>query len=159
MIEKDQNSWPPNSEITIKDLLKKLCIQLLNWTLEATQKILPLITETIIFGIFILGERLIIGWMSPMFAEISTQYPFLNGLYDTIKIASLILIVINYLGNCIIVVNREKETFSKVLPKRFNLFHIKTNKILEKQSDTLASQTIEITLPILNKEDDGTDEK
>jgi len=72
----------PNPQVTLKDLWKKLGIQWLSWALEVSRGVQPLIKETIIFGTFILGEQLIVGWTGTAFAEVVKRYPLVDGLYD-----------------------------------------------------------------------------
>src|SRR5690348_15217244 len=84
---RSNSSTPPNNPEpeAIKVLFKKLGVQWVSWLLEVSTEIQPIIKETIIFGLFILGEQLIISWTGPGFAEVVKKYPPVDGLYDIIK--------------------------------------------------------------------------
>ncbi len=53
-----------------------------------------------------------IVWLASFaFADAISKFPPLEWLYEGIKIASVIVITIHYLANCIIEINKNKKNF------------------------------------------------
>lgn len=107
------------------------------WLLDLSKSVQPLFKETVVFAIFILGDLLIIWLAGFAFTDIIQKYPIVGYLYDGIKIFSVLVIAIHYLGNCIIEINKDKnfissEVFQKKV-KRENKEHEKNLTSSKKQ--------------------------
>lgn len=78
-----------------------------SWLVDISLRIQPLLTETIIFTVFILGDILIIWLVRFAVSDVLGEFPMLSFVYDGIKIASLIVITIHYVVNCIVEVRKK----------------------------------------------------
>ena len=68
-----------------------------------------IVEQTIISALFILADMLIVWLVGLAFVDTMKDIPFIGYLYDGVKIASVLVITIRYLLNCIVDMNRSRK--------------------------------------------------
>jgi hypothetical protein len=78
---------------------------------QIPKEIRIIIEQTSISVVFILGDMLVVWLVGLAFADAVKDIPFVGYLYNGVKIASVLVITIRYLFNCIVDMNRSRKDF------------------------------------------------
>jgi hypothetical protein len=106
------DSQPNNKSDATIDSLKS---QWGKWLLTLSKEIQPILKEIIIFAIYILGDLFILWLAGFAFTDIIQAVHFLEWLYNGIKIASVIVISVHFLINCLIEIVKTRKDLTPVV--------------------------------------------
>jgi len=85
--------------------------------LQVPKEIRIIVEQTAISVVFILGDMLVVWLVGLAFADALKDIPFIGYLYNGVKVASVLVITIRYLFNCIVDMNRSrKELITELKP-------------------------------------------
>ncbi len=80
-----------------------------NWLRSVSKELQPILKEVVIFTVYILADLFILWLAGFAFGDIDKIYPIIGLIYNGLKIASVLVLSIHFLVNCVVEMKKERQ--------------------------------------------------